>query len=71
MGLAAREDRARHLLNQGIVAFTPEQGARLLGRILERDPVQVMAAAVDWSRLLGTYSSPLLSEFSSGRWPLC
>jgi NADPH:quinone reductase-like Zn-dependent oxidoreductase/acyl carrier protein len=64
VGLAAREDRARHLLNQGIVAFTPEQGARLLGRILERDPVQVMAAAVDWSRLLGTYSSPLLSELA-------
>jgi NAD(P)-dependent dehydrogenase (short-subunit alcohol dehydrogenase family)/acyl carrier protein len=64
VGLAAREDRARHLSNQGLVAFTPEQGARLLGRILERNPVQVMAAAVDWSRLLGSYSSPLLSELA-------
>jgi NAD(P)-dependent dehydrogenase (short-subunit alcohol dehydrogenase family) len=49
VGLAAREDRARHLSNQGLVAFTPEQGARLLGWILEHNPVQVMAAAVDWS----------------------
>jgi acyl transferase domain-containing protein/acyl carrier protein len=64
VGLAAREDRARHLSNQGLVAFTPEQGARLLGGILERNPVQVMAAAVDWTRLLGSYSSPLLSELA-------
>jgi NADPH:quinone reductase-like Zn-dependent oxidoreductase/acyl carrier protein len=64
VGLAAREDRARHLSNQGLVAFTPEQGARLLGRILERNPVQVMAAAVDWTRLLSSYSSPLLTELA-------
>jgi NADPH:quinone reductase-like Zn-dependent oxidoreductase/acyl carrier protein len=64
VGLAAREDRARHLSNQGLVAFTPEQGARLLGGILERNPVQVMAAAVDWTRLLGSYSPPLLSELA-------
>jgi acyl carrier protein len=64
VGLAAREDRARHLSNQGLVAFTPEQGARLLGWILERNPVQVMAAAVDWARLLSSYSSPLLSELA-------
>jgi myxalamid-type polyketide synthase MxaB len=64
VGLAAREDRARHLSNQGLVAFTPEQGARLLGWILERNPVQVMAAAVDWACLLSSYSSPLLSELA-------
>jgi acyl transferase domain-containing protein/acyl carrier protein len=64
VGLATREDRAQHLSNQGLVAFTPEQGSRLLGRILELNPVQVMAAAVDWSRLLGAYSSPLLSELA-------
>ena len=64
VGLAAREDRARHLSNQGLVAFTPEQGARLMGWILERNPVQVMAAAVDWSRLLSSYSSPLLTELA-------
>jgi len=64
VGLATREDRAQHLSNQGLVAFTPEQGSRLLGRILELNPVQVMAAAVDWSRLLGSYSSPLLSELA-------
>ncbi len=64
VGLAVREDRAQHLSNQGLVAFTPDQGARLLGRILERNPVQVMAAAVDWTRLLSSYSSPLLSELA-------
>src|SRR5215204_2151287 len=64
VGLAVREDRARHLSNQGLVAFTPEQGTRLLGWILERNPVQVMAAAVDWARLLSSYSSPLLSELA-------
>jgi acyl carrier protein len=64
VGLATRPDRVKHLTQQGILAFSPQQGVELLGRILEYDPVQMLAVAMDWSKLAGLYSPPFLSQLA-------
>jgi acyl transferase domain-containing protein/acyl carrier protein len=64
VGLATRSDRVEHLTRQGIMPFTPEQGVRLMGRMLELDLVQCMGIAMDWGKLLGSYTSPILLGLS-------
>jgi acyl transferase domain-containing protein/acyl carrier protein len=64
VGLATRSDRVEHLTRQGIMPFTPEQGVRLMERMLERDLVQCMGVAMDWGKLLGSYTPPVLSKLS-------
>jgi acyl transferase domain-containing protein/acyl carrier protein len=64
VGLATRSDRVEHLTRQGIMPFTPEQGVRLMERMLERDVVQCMGVAMDWGKLLGSYTPPVLSKLS-------
>jgi acyl transferase domain-containing protein/acyl carrier protein len=64
VGLAAREDRSRHVTQQGMVPFTPEQGIRLMERILQDNPVQVTGLAVDWTKLPSAFSLPLLSKLT-------
>jgi NADPH:quinone reductase-like Zn-dependent oxidoreductase/acyl carrier protein len=64
VGLATRSDRVEHLTRQGIMPFTPKQGLRLMERMLERDLVQCMGIAMDWGKLLGSYTPPLLSRLS-------
>jgi acyl transferase domain-containing protein/acyl carrier protein len=64
VGLATRSDRVEHLTRQGIMPFTPEQGLRLMERMLGRDFVQCMGIAMDWGKLLGSYLPPLLSRLS-------
>jgi acyl transferase domain-containing protein/acyl carrier protein len=64
VGLATRSDRVEHLTRQGIMPFTPEQGVRLMERMLERDLVQCMGVAIDWGKLLGSYTPPVLSRLS-------
>ena len=54
VGLATRSDRVEHLTRQGIMPFTPEQGLRLMERMLERDLAQCMGIAMDW----GNCSAP-------------
>jgi NAD(P)-dependent dehydrogenase (short-subunit alcohol dehydrogenase family)/acyl carrier protein len=65
VGLAAREDRAKNLTQQGIVPFTPAQGVQLLGLMLQRNPEQVMAVAMDWSRVVGVFPSAMLSQIAA------
>jgi acyl carrier protein len=64
VGLAARADRVRHVTQQGIIPFTPEQGVQLMERILQYDPVQVSGIAVDWAKLPVVSSKPLLSQLA-------
>jgi acyl carrier protein len=64
VGLATRADRVKHLTGQGIVPFTPQQGVELMERMLGRDAAQYMGLAMDWGRLLGSYSPPLLSRLA-------
>ena len=64
VGMAARPDRVEHLMRQGIMPFTPEQGVRLMERMLERDLVQCMGVAMDWGKILGSYTPPVLSRLS-------
>ncbi len=64
VGLATRSDRVEHLTRQGIMPFTPEQGVRLMGRMLELDLVQCMGISMDWGKVLGSYTPPLLSRLS-------
>ena len=64
VGLATRSDRVEHLMRQGIMPFTPEQGVRLMERMLERDLVQCMGVAMDWGKILGSYTPPVLSRLS-------
>lgn len=61
VGLAARSDRSQHLIRQGILPFSPQQGVRLLERVLHHDLTQVMAVAIDWRTLLASFSPPLLA----------
>jgi acyl transferase domain-containing protein/acyl carrier protein len=64
VGLATRSDRIEHLTRQGIMPFTPEQGVRLMQRMIELDLVQCMGIAMDWGKVLGSYTPPLLSRLS-------
>ncbi len=64
VGLAARPDRIEHVRRQGILPFSPEQGVQLFERLLQTGAVQVMGIAVDWSRLPGSTSIPLLSHLA-------
>ena len=64
VGLATRSDRVEHLTRQGIMPFTPEQGVRLMERMVELDLVQCMGISMDWGKLLGSYTPPLLSRLS-------
>ena len=64
VGLATRSDRVEHLTRQGIMPFTPEQGVRLMGRMLELDLVQCMGISMDWGKILGSYTPPLLLRLS-------
>ncbi|HEX6385525.1 MAG TPA: SDR family NAD(P)-dependent oxidoreductase, partial [Anaerolineae bacterium] len=61
VGLATRADRVQHLSQQGIIPFTPAQGVELMGRILAANPVQMLAVAMDWAKLLRLYQPPFLS----------
>lgn len=61
VGLATRADRVTHLTQQGIVPFTVAQGLALLERALAREWAQVMAVAMDWSKLTNLYSPPFFS----------
>jgi NAD(P)-dependent dehydrogenase (short-subunit alcohol dehydrogenase family)/acyl carrier protein len=65
VGLAARPDRADHLMQQGIIPFSPKQGLQLMGQMLQRDWAQVTGLAIDWSKLLRVYSLPLLAELAA------
>ena len=71
VGLATRSDRVEHLTRQGIMPFTPEQGLRLMERMLERDLAQCMGIAMDW----GNCSAPTRLRCSPGSrkryWPGC
>ena len=58
VGLATRSDRVEHLTRQGIMPFTPEQGVLLMERMLELDLVQCMGVAMDWGKILGSYTPP-------------
>jgi acyl carrier protein len=64
VGLATRPDRVKHLSQQGIAAFTPQQGVELFGRILEHGQVQMLAVAMDWAQLIRLYSPPFLSRLA-------
>jgi acyl transferase domain-containing protein/acyl carrier protein len=64
VGLAARPDRAEHLMQQGIIPFTPAQGVQLMGRLLQDGAVQVTALALDWAKVLSVYVPPLLSQLA-------
>jgi acyl carrier protein len=64
VGLATRSDRVKHLTRQGIMPFTPEQGVRLMARMLDLDLVQFVGIAMDWGKLLGSYTPPMLSRLS-------
>ena len=61
VGVAARPEITKHLMQQGILPFSPSQGMHLLERVLQLDSPQAMAIAVDWSRLLSLMSPPILS----------
>lgn len=63
VGLAARPEIMDRLMKQGIMPLTPKQGIQLLERIIEKNPIQVMPASIDWSRLLKFYTTipPMLS----------
>ena len=61
VGLATRADRVKHLTQQGIVPFSPEQGVELLGRILARDEAQLMAVRMEWANLVRLYAPPFLT----------
>jgi thioester reductase-like protein len=65
VGLAARSDRVRHLTAQGIMPFSPAQGIQLFELALRHDTAQLTALAIDWAKLLPTYSPPLLSELAA------
>jgi acyl carrier protein len=64
VGLATRSDRVEHLTRQGIMPFTPEQGVRLMERMVELDLVQCMGISMDWGKILGSYTPPLLSRLA-------
>jgi len=64
VGLATRSDRVEHLTRQGIMPFTPEQGVRLMERMLELDLVQCMGVAMDWGKILGSFTPPMLLRLS-------
>jgi NADPH:quinone reductase-like Zn-dependent oxidoreductase/acyl carrier protein len=64
VGLATRPDRVKHLSQQGIAAFTPEQGVELMGRVLEHGQTQMLAVAMDWAKLTRLYSPPFLSRLA-------
>jgi len=51
VGVAARPEITKRLMQQGILPFSPSQGMHLLERVLQLDSPQAMAIAVDWSRL--------------------
>ena len=61
VGVAARPEITKRLMQQGILPFSPSQGMHLLERVLQLDSPQAMAIAVDWSRLLSLMSPPILS----------
>ena len=61
VGVAAQPEITKRLMQQGILPFSPSQGMQLLERVLQLDSPQAMAIAVDWSRLLGLMSPPILS----------
>ena len=61
VGVAARPEITKRLIQQGILPFSPSQGMHLLERVLQLDSPQAMAIAVDWSRLLSLTSPPILS----------
>jgi acyl carrier protein len=44
--------------------FTPEQGVRLMERMVELDLVQCMGISMDWGKILGSYTPPLLSRLA-------
>ena len=64
VGVAARPEITKRLMQQGILPFSPAQGMQLLERALQFDSPQAMAIAVDWSRLLSLMSPPILSTLA-------
>ncbi|MBI4528174.1 MAG: SDR family NAD(P)-dependent oxidoreductase [Deltaproteobacteria bacterium] len=64
--LAGREQVAEHLAHLGVEAFAPKEAMDALGRILQRDQVQVGVIRADW-RKLSPYlsSSGLAGRFSA------
>ncbi len=64
VGVAARPEITKRLMQQGIVAFSPARGMQLLERALQSDAPQAMAIAVDWRRLLSLMSPPILSTLA-------
>jgi acyl carrier protein len=64
VGLATRSDRVEHLTRQGIMPFTPQQGVRLMERMLELDLIQCMGVAMDWAKILGSFTPPMLLRLS-------
>jgi thioester reductase-like protein len=64
VGVAARPEITKRLMQQGILPFSPSQGMRLLEQTLQFDSPQAMAIAVDWSRLLSLMSPPILSALA-------
>jgi acyl transferase domain-containing protein/NADPH:quinone reductase-like Zn-dependent oxidoreductase/acyl carrier protein len=70
VGLSARADRVSHITQQGILPFTPQQGVQLLERILHHDAVQMAALAIEWPKLLKSFSPPFLAEIAATAGPV-
>jgi acyl transferase domain-containing protein len=66
VGMAAGADDKKRARFDGITAFQPEHGLRILGDLLRSDAAQVVPLIVDWPRFLDRFPAgqepPVLSE---------
>lgn len=66
--MAATPETIKNMEIQGIVPFTPEQGAHLVELIMSKNRTQVMPLSINWSRLLKFFPSgnvpPILSTIA-------
>ena len=52
VGIAARQNLNERLEGQGVLSLTPPQAVDMLGRLIERNPVQMAVFPVKWGKLL-------------------
>jgi len=65
VGMATRSERAAELSRHGILSLSRDQGLSIFGLLLTREATQVMAAHIDWQRLLAhRMPAPLLSTLA-------
>ncbi len=65
VGVAARQNLNERLEAQGVLSLTPQQAVDMLGRLIQKNPVQTAVFPVKWGKLLSlTRSSKVPAKFA-------